>query len=726
MANTELTRILMRRRTGSEWTALNEVLMQGEIGVVSDVLPQKVKVGTGITAWNDLPYLLDNDEIMQAINGLSAGQINAEIGVAPPSNVTVANVSVAGTYPLYGGLVVTTADLSSGLVQFRKIGGAWTKVITPIDLSAYIPKSDIVNDLTTGGSTKVLSAEQGKLLAPLLSLFKQSPDGEFTIQDSNSFPAFRITADGFVEFYAVTDSTKDLFNKFSKETTDGLYTIQDSNGNVAFKITTDGLIEFYGISDSTKNSFFPPIDKTNNGLYTIVDSTGNPSFFIKENGEVDFFAIGGNLKDIIKKLISDYIPSNQVENPGALDKYSDINHIITYGQSLSVGLNEAVITSSAMYPNLICFDGVVRTSPYDLSLTGDVYPTNRRISFKPLVERLNDGTAPGILRETPTSGSVEMLATEINKFAYTKFPDLQMKILGSAPGQGTTTVAQLSKGSTYYTQLLNDVQQGMNLSIASGNLYKVLAVTWTQGESDYTAGTSITSYKNSMIQLKNDINNDVKNITNQIEDVIIVMYQTATSNGGGKTYPNIAIAQLDLCLNTPGFYMATAMYQMQYNDMFHIKSTSAKLLGNYYGYVINKVISEGENWKPTHPISVLIQGFIIKMKFFVQTAPLQFDYANTVMLPNKGFAVILGGVDILTNVSIGLDGVSVNLFCSSNPSGALIQYGVNTTTTPGTVTLCKVNMGNLRDSNGTKQKTTILGTTIPMHNWCPIFEYSLL
>jgi len=100
----------------------------------------------------------------EAINSISAGQINAEIDVDPPDNISIANVSVAGTYPYYDGLIVTTEDLGAGLVQFRKLSGVWTKFIAPISLLAYVTKSDIVNDITTGGTNKPLSAEQGKIL----------------------------------------------------------------------------------------------------------------------------------------------------------------------------------------------------------------------------------------------------------------------------------------------------------------------------------------------------------------------------------------------------------------------------------------------------------------------------------------------------------------------------------------------------------------------------------
>lgn len=622
--------------------------------------------------------------VHNALESVSAGSITAIPSDMPVHNVNRYDIGVAGTYANHGGIVVSAADLASGSVQIRRdITGNWTKVVTPVNLAPYVPKTDIVNDLVTGGTNKALSAEQGK---------------------------------------ALNKKTESLTNIDY-----GDFTIQDEAGNTAFRISQTGEVEFYSASDKAQEAILPELKKSSDGIFSIRDEAGNPAFWIGQNGDVEFFGFGQNVKYLITEMIKQYSPTappsqGTVKN---LDKLSDVNHIITYGQSLSVGQTDQVITSLNMFPNLICFDGVVRTSAYDKSLTGNVYPENRRIGFAPLKERVNDGDVPGALRETPTSGAVEMLALEINKFALTKFPDLAVKILGSAPGWGATTIAQLSKGGTHYPRLISDVQAGYDLSIIQGKQYKVLAVTWTQGESDYLSSTSTSAYKTAMIQLKTDLNADIKRITGQTDDVLIVMYQTATSNGGNKTYPNIALAQLDLALNVQGFYMATPMYQMKYNDGFHIKAESSKLLGSYYGFVINKVLCEYSNWKPMHVLSTTVQGNTIKAKFYVPKAPLKFSPANTVTLPNKGFSVMKDGIDILNSVTLGADGTSVNLICNTSPAGGLLQYGINVTLTPGGTSNSKVNMGNLHDSQGDSQTATIAGSVIPMDNWCPIFEQSL-
>lgn len=177
------------------------------------------------------------------------------------------------------------------------------------------------------------------------------------------------------------------------ETEDGEFTVEDEFGNIGFRISNDGYVEIPRFTDETKT--------------TITDFVTD-GIIIPEN-------------------------DNSINQIPSLDNYADINHIINYGQSLSVGQTEVVLTTSALFPNLVNFDGVTRTSPYDKSLTGDTYPTNRRIALTPIIERVSDGApATGTLRETPTSGILESLALEINKFSATTFPTLPIKLLGSA------------------------------------------------------------------------------------------------------------------------------------------------------------------------------------------------------------------------------------------------------------------------------------------------------
>ena len=221
----------------------------------------------------------------------------------------------------------------------------------------------------------------------------------------------------------------------------GNFEIADESGFIAFKIDSQGAVDFYKLGESSMKAIAEStgLSSVQEGEFSVEDVEGNVAFKIDSQGAVDFYKLGSVLKKIISSSKREILP---------LSRYTDVNHVITYGQSLSVGQTEKVISSSSIYPqNLICFDGVVRTSPYDKSQSGDIYPTNRRLSFSPLKERVNDGVLAGLLAETPATGTAESLALEINKTAFKSFPALDMKILVSVPSEGASTIEPLSKGS---------------------------------------------------------------------------------------------------------------------------------------------------------------------------------------------------------------------------------------------------------------------------------------
>lgn len=55
-----------RRDTAAQWAAKNPVLLDGELGVVTDN-PNSYKIGDGVTAWNDLPLRGFDGNIVQTL-----------------------------------------------------------------------------------------------------------------------------------------------------------------------------------------------------------------------------------------------------------------------------------------------------------------------------------------------------------------------------------------------------------------------------------------------------------------------------------------------------------------------------------------------------------------------------------------------------------------------------------------------------------------------------------
>lgn len=52
-------RIQFRRDLAEHWTSANVILLEGELGLETDT--GKCKIGDGVHAWNDLPYIKVKD-----------------------------------------------------------------------------------------------------------------------------------------------------------------------------------------------------------------------------------------------------------------------------------------------------------------------------------------------------------------------------------------------------------------------------------------------------------------------------------------------------------------------------------------------------------------------------------------------------------------------------------------------------------------------------------------
>jgi hypothetical protein len=66
-------RVLQRRDTAANWTAANPVLMEGELGIVTDGA-KGYKIGDGVTPWNALEYPANPTSVVQELG-------NSEIAV---------------------------------------------------------------------------------------------------------------------------------------------------------------------------------------------------------------------------------------------------------------------------------------------------------------------------------------------------------------------------------------------------------------------------------------------------------------------------------------------------------------------------------------------------------------------------------------------------------------------------------------------------------------------
>ena len=97
--------LLLRGGTGSEWAAANPVLLKNEIGIErGDDGACKIKIGDGVTAWNDLRYYDSTPTVISDIN----------IRAAMPSDEAKLWI-ITDVYPASGnGITVSDAKPTNG------------------------------------------------------------------------------------------------------------------------------------------------------------------------------------------------------------------------------------------------------------------------------------------------------------------------------------------------------------------------------------------------------------------------------------------------------------------------------------------------------------------------------------------------------------------------------------------------------------------------------------
>lgn len=105
------TRMLQRRGDAAEWTAQNPILGDGEIGVERDT--GEVKIGNGVTHWNDLAYAFPSAAALAAKADLVGGKVpSGQLpAITTGEHVTVANQAAM--------LALTAAQVQPGDIAIR-------------------------------------------------------------------------------------------------------------------------------------------------------------------------------------------------------------------------------------------------------------------------------------------------------------------------------------------------------------------------------------------------------------------------------------------------------------------------------------------------------------------------------------------------------------------------------------------------------------------------------
>jgi hypothetical protein len=137
--------IQFRRDYSSNWTLANPVLAEGELGVEFD--NYNVKIGNGISSWNQLPYGL--------------GTASAVGGDWSTSSITGTNIliSTGNTNTIYYPSYITTAALSNHTHDYASSDHSHTQYITTAAQSDHTHNQYVNTSLTSQWLTTAMVSE---------------------------------------------------------------------------------------------------------------------------------------------------------------------------------------------------------------------------------------------------------------------------------------------------------------------------------------------------------------------------------------------------------------------------------------------------------------------------------------------------------------------------------------------------------------------------------------
>ena len=219
-------------------------------------------------------------------------------------------------------------------------------------------------------------------------------------------------------------------------------------------------------------------------------------------------------------------------------------------------------------------------------------------------------------------------------------------------------------GKRAYAASLSEARAYSTLAKQSGKSFGYGGIIVTHGESDSSNAT----YGSRLYQLQQDYNTELKAITGQTSEVVMLVSQQSTQATGS----NGSAAQVFLQGRMhPGQLICTGpKYQYQYApDKTHLQAGGYRRLGEKYAEVLDLAVDQKLAWQPLGPTSAKRTGNVIEVAFHVPNPPLvwneQMQPAHQTMhtewAAGRGFEVVTDSGQSLAIQSAQIQGTSVML-----------------------------------------------------------------
>lgn len=450
--------------------------------------------------------------------------------------------------------------------------------------------------------------------------------------------------------------------------------------------------------------------------WAIMDPAGRTVFGSKDDGSVE----AGTIK--VKKLIATDIESDSlpVQKEDLKYRLADMIHIIIYGQSLSTGINAQPLQTTTAVENAYRYGAGVRAQD------GSGTSAQNHATIVPYTET-TAVTGDGTGYETPMGGAVTAVLDRLAVNANSYTPG-DVKILGSAPGQGSRSISELKQPTgTYMTRVKDDIYYGLARANENGWTYSPHAMIWMQGETDQSAGTTAATYKQSFSEMVDTINTYASGLLGkQIEmPWFIYQFNSWINRTPNTSYPTIPMALLDLARTRADTRLVQPMYMYDYADNAHLLGFDSKICGYRFGIAIEQELITGKKFEPLWSKDHALQGGIANI-WYDPVGKLALDTSIVSNPGNYGISAIDpdGNPLTITEVSVHLDRLRVRA-STGIPAGSKIRLGFIGGTTGQLPSRTTGPRCCLRDSQGDNIKFDPNGIAYRMDNYAIVEEITL-
>ncbi len=429
-----------------------------------------------------------------------------------------------------------------------------------------------------------------------------------------------------------------------------------------------------------------------------------------------------------------------------------INHVLSYGQSLSNGWDarplpsrlgsDSVMLGHSVRPRVEAGVGwEPMGEPMGETRLEPLRPTAQAFGQDTLLTTAELAALPpeeAMLGETILESALPLWRRRM--VADGRDSDAS-RLLGSACGVGGQSIEALSFTAEpgLFHRLHECVDVARAVCANEGLAYGMAAMLFLQGEGNNwgVGGTDDRSaYKQLLGRLRRDFNREILgNALGQGRTAPWFLHQT----GGAYSSVTNAIpqAQLEFCLETPNCHLVAPIYPLTEAPRGHLDGNATRWLGAQFGKVMHKVITRGEMWRPLMPHWAEMVGREIRIGFHVPVPPLVWQNPiaghERIAIPSAGFEICdaEGEVPIESVKRAGPTEVRIITARRVNAGGFVRYPGRN-----------RMGRGCLRDSDpdvaddvfiaddalfayAGETLRDLVGRPYPLANWCVAFTWDL-